>query len=90
MLLQDEVDVRASKPKDDTAARRRPLALPVAASVWTRKGLAAKSLTGFGRSRFDRGGRLPWERARQALMQLTTPAAQRRCPTFALTDPREQ
>ncbi|GMA76856.1 hypothetical protein GCM10025880_32730 [Methylorubrum aminovorans] len=56
----------------------------------TVKGLPAKSIAGFGRSKPRLAGISPWRRASSALMRPTMPAAVSRWPILVFTEPTRQ
>ncbi|MDT4826445.1 hypothetical protein FQZ97_597570 [compost metagenome] len=60
------------------------------ASVFTRNGLFAKSICGFGCSKCRLGGSVRWRSASVALMSPATPAAASRWPMLVLTEPMAQ
>ncbi len=74
-----------------TPARRGALPASQSASrELTKNGLAAKSISGFGSSKWRLGGIFPWRSISTVLIRPATPAAASRWPMLVLTEPMAQ
>ena len=78
-------------PREVTPARRgTPSVSQSRSSVLTKNGLLAKSICGFGRSKWRLGGICRCSRASTALISPQTPAAESRWPMLLLSEPMAQ
>ena len=77
-------------PKELTPARRGPALSQGVSRELTRNGPFAKSIRGFGASKWRLGGSSRCSSACTVLIRPAMPAAVSRCPTLVFTEPRAQ